>query len=186
MTNYVLEAVDDGGFDADVIDLRWLDPCQHRLADNRIQCEEDQSRDHRRAGRHRHQLRRLARRRDPATLLRLARSIPSSGSPAARRHRASARSSSEPPSPKRTKPPQNSPKLRRPDPCLLCTACPKSPPEPPTRLLSEWLVAENTEFAQGDTLVTVETDKASVDIEAETSGGHVALPRRSGNARRGR
>jgi 2-oxoisovalerate dehydrogenase E1 component len=25
MTNYVLEAVDDGGFDADVIDLRWLD-----------------------------------------------------------------------------------------------------------------------------------------------------------------
>jgi pyruvate dehydrogenase E2 component (dihydrolipoamide acetyltransferase) len=37
-------------------------------------------------------------------------------------------------------------------------------------LLSEWLVAENTEFAQGDTLVTVETDKASVDIEAETSG----------------
>ena len=37
-------------------------------------------------------------------------------------------------------------------------------------LLSEWLVAENAEFAQGDTLVTVETDKASVDIEAETSG----------------
>jgi 2-oxoisovalerate dehydrogenase E1 component len=25
MTNYVLEAVDDGGFDAEVIDLRWLD-----------------------------------------------------------------------------------------------------------------------------------------------------------------
>jgi 2-oxoisovalerate dehydrogenase E1 component len=25
MTNYVLEAVDEGGFDADVIDLRWLD-----------------------------------------------------------------------------------------------------------------------------------------------------------------
>jgi 2-oxoisovalerate dehydrogenase E1 component len=25
MTNYVLEAVDDGGFDADVVDLRWLD-----------------------------------------------------------------------------------------------------------------------------------------------------------------
>src|SRR4051812_6903319 len=37
-------------------------------------------------------------------------------------------------------------------------------------LLAEWLVAENAEFAQGDTLVTVETDKASVDIEAETSG----------------
>ncbi|TRW78583.1 2-oxo acid dehydrogenase subunit E2 [Mycolicibacterium sp. 018/SC-01/001] len=37
-------------------------------------------------------------------------------------------------------------------------------------LLSEWLVAENAEFAEGDTLVTVETDKASVDIEAETAG----------------
>jgi pyruvate dehydrogenase E2 component (dihydrolipoamide acetyltransferase) len=37
-------------------------------------------------------------------------------------------------------------------------------------LLSEWLVAENTEFAQGDALATIETDKANVDIEAETSG----------------
>lgn len=37
-------------------------------------------------------------------------------------------------------------------------------------LLSEWLVAENAEFSRGDLLVTVETDKASVDIEAETSG----------------
>src|SRR4051812_1210119 len=37
-------------------------------------------------------------------------------------------------------------------------------------LLSEWLVAENAEFSQGDLLVTVETDKASVGIEAETSG----------------
>jgi pyruvate dehydrogenase E2 component (dihydrolipoamide acetyltransferase) len=37
-------------------------------------------------------------------------------------------------------------------------------------LLAEWLVPENTEFAQGDALVTVETDKASVDIEAESSG----------------
>jgi pyruvate dehydrogenase E2 component (dihydrolipoamide acetyltransferase) len=37
-------------------------------------------------------------------------------------------------------------------------------------LLSEWLVPENAEFAQGDALVTVETDKASVDIEAESPG----------------
>jgi len=37
-------------------------------------------------------------------------------------------------------------------------------------LLSEWLIAENAEFAAGDTLVTVETDKASVDVEAETAG----------------
>jgi pyruvate dehydrogenase E2 component (dihydrolipoamide acetyltransferase) len=37
-------------------------------------------------------------------------------------------------------------------------------------LLSEWLVAENAEFAQGDALATIETDKANVDIEAETSG----------------
>jgi pyruvate dehydrogenase E2 component (dihydrolipoamide acetyltransferase) len=37
-------------------------------------------------------------------------------------------------------------------------------------LLSEWLVAENTEFSEGDALATVETDKAMVDIEAQTSG----------------
>ena len=37
-------------------------------------------------------------------------------------------------------------------------------------LLSEWLVAENAEFAEGEPLATVETDKASVDIEAETAG----------------
>jgi pyruvate dehydrogenase E2 component (dihydrolipoamide acetyltransferase) len=37
-------------------------------------------------------------------------------------------------------------------------------------LLAEWHVPENTEFSQGDALVTVETDKASVDIEAESSG----------------
>lgn len=37
-------------------------------------------------------------------------------------------------------------------------------------ILSEWQVAENTEFAQEEAIATVETDKANVDIEAEEAG----------------
>ena len=37
-------------------------------------------------------------------------------------------------------------------------------------ILSEWQVAENTEFAEEDPIATVETDKANVDIEAEAAG----------------
>jgi pyruvate dehydrogenase E2 component (dihydrolipoyllysine-residue acetyltransferase) len=37
-------------------------------------------------------------------------------------------------------------------------------------VLAEWLVAERAEFAAADTLATVETDKAMVDVEAEDPG----------------
>ncbi|WP_194908204.1 lipoyl domain-containing protein, partial [Catenulispora rubra] len=37
-------------------------------------------------------------------------------------------------------------------------------------VLGAWLVAENAAFAAGEALVTVETDKASVDLEAEVDG----------------
>ena len=37
-------------------------------------------------------------------------------------------------------------------------------------VLAEWLVAESAEFAAADALATVETDKALVDVEAETAG----------------
>ena len=37
-------------------------------------------------------------------------------------------------------------------------------------VLQEWSVAENTPFAADDTLATIETDKAAVDIEAENDG----------------
>lgn len=37
-------------------------------------------------------------------------------------------------------------------------------------ILSEWQVAENTEFAEEEPIATVETDKANVDIEAEAAG----------------
>ena len=37
-------------------------------------------------------------------------------------------------------------------------------------VLSEWQVAENTDFAEADAIATVETDKANVDIEAESAG----------------
>jgi pyruvate dehydrogenase E2 component (dihydrolipoamide acetyltransferase) len=36
--------------------------------------------------------------------------------------------------------------------------------------LSEWLLAEDTAFSDGDSIATVETDKASVDIPAEGDG----------------
>lgn len=37
-------------------------------------------------------------------------------------------------------------------------------------VLAEWLVAERAEFAAADTLATVETDKALVDVEADDAG----------------
>src|SRR6478752_3461331 len=37
-------------------------------------------------------------------------------------------------------------------------------------VLQEWSVAENTPFAAEDTLATIETDKAAVDIEADSDG----------------
>lgn len=37
-------------------------------------------------------------------------------------------------------------------------------------VLSDWTVEENVDFATGDTLASIETDKAVVDVEAETSG----------------
>jgi pyruvate dehydrogenase E2 component (dihydrolipoamide acetyltransferase) len=37
-------------------------------------------------------------------------------------------------------------------------------------ILSEWRVAENTEFGKEEAIATVETDKANVDIEAEEAG----------------
>ena len=37
-------------------------------------------------------------------------------------------------------------------------------------VLSDWAVEENAEFAVGDTLASIETDKAVVDVEAESSG----------------
>ena len=37
-------------------------------------------------------------------------------------------------------------------------------------VLAEWLVAESAEFAVADSLATVETDKALVDVEADAAG----------------
>ena len=37
-------------------------------------------------------------------------------------------------------------------------------------VLQEWSVQENTPFAADDTIATIETDKAAVDIEAEADG----------------
>ena len=37
-------------------------------------------------------------------------------------------------------------------------------------VLAEWLVGENAEFAALDTIATVETEKALVDVEAEDAG----------------
>ncbi|MFN8196476.1 MAG: dihydrolipoamide acetyltransferase family protein [Nocardioidaceae bacterium] len=40
----------------------------------------------------------------------------------------------------------------------------------PEALLASWLVEPHTPYAAGDALVTVETEKAAVDVEAEASG----------------
>src|ERR1700730_18668720 len=38
-------------------------------------------------------------------------------------------------------------------------------------VLSEWLVKENTPFSTGDPIMTLETDKAAVEVAAESDGG---------------
>ena len=53
-------------------------------------------------------------------------------------------------------------------------------------VLAEWLVAEDAEFAAGDALATVETDKALVDVEAEAAGVVAQDARAAGCAGRGR
>ena len=80
MTNYVLDAVEAlGSVDAEVIDLRWLDRASIDWDTHRREHPQDQQRADRRAGRRRDVVRRLARRRDPAPLLRLARPAGAAG-----------------------------------------------------------------------------------------------------------
>ena len=79
MVHHSLEAVEQTGIDADVIDLRWLDRASLDWETIGESHQEDQCRADRRAGRAGHLVRRLARRRDPAPLLRLARSARAAG-----------------------------------------------------------------------------------------------------------
>ena len=73
MVSHALAAIEQTGIDAELIDLRFLDRASPGLADRRGQHQEDERGAHRRAGRCRDVVRRVARRRDPAPLLRLAR-----------------------------------------------------------------------------------------------------------------
>src|SRR5258707_8874987 len=95
--------------------------------------------------------------------------IPSNASPGERRRPASARSWNGPRSPRPRKSQPNSQKSWRPDvPALLRMPAIAAGAE--TAILSEWQVQEGVPFGKTDTLATVETDKALVDMEAEESG----------------
>ena len=73
MVAHARQAIEQTGIDAELIDLRFLDRASLDWETVGDVDQEDQRGAHRRAGRARHLLRRLARRRDPAPLLRLAR-----------------------------------------------------------------------------------------------------------------
>ncbi len=49
-------------------------------------------------------------------------------------------------------------------------------------VLAEWLVVESGDFAVGDTIATVETEKALVDVEAEAAGTVLVTLVRPGSA----
>ena len=72
-SRHSLEAIEQTGIDAELIDLRWLDRASIDWDTIGESHQEDQRGADRRAGRARHLVRRLARRRDPAPVLRLAR-----------------------------------------------------------------------------------------------------------------
>ena len=100
MTNYVLKAVEETRGRRRGHRPAVAGPSIHRLGHHRRQHQEDQQRAHRRAGRARNVLRRLAGRRNPTPILRLARPAHPAGHRRRRHHPASARSSNARPSPR--------------------------------------------------------------------------------------
>ncbi len=92
MVGHCLEALDQvAEVEADLIDLRWLDRASLDWDTIERQRQEDQPGPDRRAGRDRHVVRRLARRRDPAAAVRLARRADRAGHRRRWRRPASAR-----------------------------------------------------------------------------------------------
>ena len=187
MTAYVLQAVEQvGDVDAEVIDLRWLDRASIdwdtigasiRKTNNVLIAEQ---------GARRHVVRRLAGRRDPAPVLRLARPPVAAGHRrrGVAEHQQGAGAGRDRPDATRS-----SPALRRDrrgaEHGPSCCGCPRSPPNTtrggPAELAGR---ARTRAFAAGDVIATVETDKAVVDVEAEADG--VILRMLVGRGRRGR
>src|SRR5450631_622183 len=94
---------------------------------------------------------------------------PSSGLPAARPRPASARSWRGRRSPRARKSPHGSPRSRRPDMARLLRM-PEVAANTVEAVLAEWPIAENTPFRSTDAIATVETEKAVVDVPADTDG----------------
>ena len=156
-------------------------PGQHRLGHHRRQHPEDQQRADRRAGRRRHVLRRLAGRRDPAPLLRLARPARRAGHRrrGVAEHQQGAGAGRHRPGPRRSSPPSTADR-EEPDDGPSCCAC-RGRGRRDRGGPAGWPVAENTAFAAADVIATVETDKAVVDVEAEADGVMLRLLVRRGH-----
>ncbi len=170
MVPYVLEAVERfGELDAEVDRPALARPGQHRLGHHRGQPGQDQQAADRRAGSGGHVVRRLAGRRDPPPVLRPPRRTRCGASPAARRRPASARCSSGPPSRRPTRSSRCWPRSRGTEMARLLRM-PEVAANATEAVLADWSVPENVAFAAQDSLATVETEKALVDVEADQAG----------------
>ena len=148
-------------------------PRQPGLGDRRGQHQEDQRGAHRRAGRSGHLLRRLARRRDPAPLLRLARParaardglrgkpqhLEGAGARGDRPHRGSRRRS-------RT----GAPRPREGRLMASVVRMPSVLAGATEAAIATWLVAPGDTVTVGDPLAEIETEKAVVEYSAEEAG----------------
>ncbi len=143
-----------------------------RLGDDRRVDQEDQRRADRRAGRAGHVVRRLARRRDPAPLLRLARSARGAGDRqrGEPEHLEGARARGDRPH-RRGRGRHRAP-ARRNGRCLMATTI--RMPEVLTGVteaaIATWLVAVGQKVEVGTPLAEIETDKAVVEYASEIEG----------------
>ncbi len=170
MTQYVLDAVAEVGTRRRRGHRPALArPGEHRLGHDRREHQEDQQRAHRGAGRAGHRLRRLAVRRDPAALLRLARPADPAGHRRRGLARASARCSSGRPSPAAKRSSRRCWPCRRP-PMPELLRMPEIAAGATHAVLSHWPQPANEAYAVATVIAIIETDKAVVDVEAETDG----------------
>ena len=168
----MLDAVAETGVDAEVDRPALARPRLARLGHHhRVSVQKTNNVAHRRAGR------RSARRTAAGSATRspagssTGSTRRSSASPAARRRRASARCSSGPPSRATEEVAASLRELSADGGSLTCPrscACPRSRPTPPRRCSPAWPVEPTRRTPPATLLVTVETEKAVVDVEAET------------------
>ena len=189
MVEHARQAIEQTGVDAELIDLRFLDRASLDWQTVGDEHRQDERGAHRRAGRAGHLLRRLARRRDPAPLLRLARPARAArdglrGEP---EHLQGARARGDRPyRGSRRRSGTGARRLREGRLMASVVRMPSVLAGATEAAIASWLVAPGDTVAVGDPLAEIETEKAIVEYGAEEAGvvGRIVLA--AGEVRRDR